>query len=263
MRPNVVIVTAIARDHWESMHTLENTRNEKADMLRILPRDGIAIVNADDENVRWMATQTRARVVFIGEAEDAEVRATDIELDWPIGMRFVAQVGGQSLPVATRLVGRHMIFPALAAITVAHIEGVPLDVADRRAREVDSDAGPDADDGAARAAPSLCATNSKDRRTRSWRRSQTLAEIPAQRRIGVIGEISEEHGRQAYRDVGAGAAGVLDRVVYVGSKKNMAAFRAGATKAGMAHECVEPRTHWPTTQQSCCAISWVRATSFS
>jgi UDP-N-acetylmuramyl pentapeptide synthase len=73
---------------------------------------------------------------------------------------------------------------------------------------------------------------------------ETLADIPAHRRFGVIGEISEEHGRQSYRDVGGGAAGVLDRVVYVGSRKNLRTFRAGATKAGMAPACIDHVHSW-------------------
>ena len=66
VRPNVVVVTAIARDHWESFHTLEATRDEKADMVRTLPPTASRSLNADDANVRWMAAQTQARVVLVG-----------------------------------------------------------------------------------------------------------------------------------------------------------------------------------------------------
>ena len=165
------------------------------------------------------------------------MRATDIHLDWPKGTRFVAHVGGEAWPVATRLVGRHMVFPALAAIAVAHLEGVPL---------------PDAIAALERLTPTPGRMQTMELTSGAFALRdefkgnedtfvsafETLAEIPAQRRIGVIGGISEEHGRQAYRTVGAGAAKVLDQVVFVGSRKNMAAFRAGAAQAGMAPECV-------------------------
>ena len=58
VRPDLVVVTAIAGDHWRSLSTLDITRNEKAEMVRALKPSGVAILNADDPNVRWMATQT-------------------------------------------------------------------------------------------------------------------------------------------------------------------------------------------------------------
>jgi len=127
-RPNIAVVTAVKSDHWRSFKTLEATRNEKADIVRALPQTGVAVLNADDENVRWMASQTRARVVLAGEAEDADVRATGVRLDWPHGMRFEVHVDGEVRPVSIHLVGRHMVFAALAAIAVAHlVEGRALD----------------------------------------------------------------------------------------------------------------------------------------
>jgi UDP-N-acetylmuramoyl-tripeptide--D-alanyl-D-alanine ligase len=225
------------------MGTLEKTRDEKADMLRILPPDGIAIVNGDDENVRWMATQTRARVVYIGEAEDAEVRATDIELEWPTGMKFVARAGAESWPVVTRLIGRHMVFPALAAITVAYLEQLPMAQAIAALARLEPTPGRMQ---TMRLTSGAYAVRDEFKGSEHTFESAfaALAEIPAQKRIGVIGGISEEHGRQAYRDVGAGAAKVLDRVVYVGTTKNMATFRAGATKQGMQAECIDHVHTW-------------------
>ena len=71
-RPDVVVVTTIATDHWPTLHTLERTRDEKADILRALSSSGLAVMNADDPNVRWMASQARARVVWFGTSKDAE-----------------------------------------------------------------------------------------------------------------------------------------------------------------------------------------------
>jgi UDP-N-acetylmuramoyl-tripeptide--D-alanyl-D-alanine ligase len=65
-----------------------------------------------------------------------------------------------------------------------------------------------------------------------------LAEVPAARRIALIGEIAEETGNQDYRDVGAKAA-FVDRLLFVGSGKKFQALRASAVAAGMAAERVE------------------------
>jgi UDP-N-acetylmuramoyl-tripeptide--D-alanyl-D-alanine ligase len=240
VRPDIVVVTAIAHDHWQSFGTLEVTRDEKSEILRPLPPTATVVANADDAHVRWMTTQTRARVVLAGEAADAEVRATDVALEWPHGMRFTINVGGQARPVQTRLVGRHMVFPALAAITVAHLEGVPLDDAIRLVEGVTPTPGRmqlmALPGGAFALRDEFKATEDAFDAALT-----TLAKVPANRRIAVIGEIAEETGRDAYRRVGSQSA-FVDRVVFVGSSKNLGTFRAGATSAGMSRDKVE-RAH--------------------
>ncbi|HEY7599630.1 MAG TPA: Mur ligase family protein [Candidatus Limnocylindrales bacterium] len=236
LRPQVVVVTAIARDHWRSFGTLEATRHAKADMLRRLPASAVVVANADDPHVRWMATQTRARVVLAGEADDAEVRATDVALDWPRGMRFTVSIGGQAWPATTRLVGRHMLFGALAALTVGHLEGVPMEVAIRRLAAVEPTPG---------RMQTMALTSGAYALRDEFKASEhtfdaaleTLAQIPARRKIGVLGEVAEESGHAAYRELGHKAAS-LDQIVFVGSRKRMTTLRAAATAAGMAPDRV-------------------------
>ena len=246
--PQVVVVTAIARDHWQSFETLENTRNEKAEMLRILSPSNIVIANADDENVRWMTTQTKARIVWMGERADAEVRVSDIELDWPHGMRFVAHINGESYPVATQLMGKHMVIPALAAIAVAYVEGVPMDRAIKALADLLPTPGrmqvmptPEGaymlrDDFKASLDPYLAAL-------------ATFKEVPSSRHLVVFGEISEEQGGYLYRDIGKLTGEFVDRAIFVGSSKNMRTFRAGASSAGMTPESVAHVKHaWEATE---------------
>jgi UDP-N-acetylmuramoyl-tripeptide--D-alanyl-D-alanine ligase len=235
--PDVVVVTAIANDHWRSFGSREATRDEKADILRPLPQAALVVANADDQHVRWMATQTRARVILAGEAADAEVRATDVALNWPHGMRFTINIDTEARQVQTRLVGRHMVFPALAAIVVARHEGVALDEAIRRVAAVEATPGRmqlmPLTSGAFALRDDFKA--SKDSFAAAF---ETLPEIPARTKIGVIGEIAEEMGADDYREIGAASA-FLDRVMFVGTGKHLGSFRSGATKAGMAHEKVE------------------------
>jgi hypothetical protein len=66
----------------------------------------------------------------------------------------------------------------------------------------------------------------------------TLAEVPAKRRIGVIGEIADEMGPDNYRKVGSQAA-FLDRIVFVGARKHMQPLCSGAVKARFKPESFE------------------------
>ncbi|MEP7378275.1 MAG: Mur ligase family protein [Chloroflexota bacterium] len=237
IRPDVVIVTAIARDHWQSFGTLEVTRDEKANMLRPLSPTATVVANADDPHVRWMTTQTRARVILAGEAADALIRATDVQLDWPHGMRFNVEVDGLVRPASTRMVGRHMVFGALAAIAVGYLEGVPLDEAIRRVAAVEPTPGRMQAMALARGGHAL-RDDFKGSIDAFNAALATLVEIPAARRVAVIGEIVEETGQQDYRDVGAKAA-FMDRIVFVGSRKHYQAFRLGAKSGGMPAEHIE------------------------
>ncbi|HYI21138.1 MAG TPA: Mur ligase family protein [Candidatus Limnocylindrales bacterium] len=231
VRPNVVVVTAIARDHWESFHSLDAIRDEKAEMVRALPPSAAAVINADDPNVRWMAGQTRARVVLTGEAADAEVRATDIGFDWPHGMSFTVRIGERTWPVRIQLMGRHMVFPALAAIAVAYVDGLSIDAAVAAVGTVEPTPG--------RMQTMVLPSGAVVIRDEfkgtmdAWLAAlDALADIPARRRIAVFGEISEVTGNQDYRDIGQ-RLGFVDRAIFVSTSKNFQLFRAGATAGGL------------------------------
>jgi UDP-N-acetylmuramoyl-tripeptide--D-alanyl-D-alanine ligase len=128
IRPDATIITWLGREHLAAFGNLEALRDEKAEAVRALSSRGTAILNADDPQVRWMATQTRARVVWFGCDPKADIRATEVRLDWPHGLRFNLQVEGQERPVRLRLMGRRMIYPALAAIAAGLDAGVPLEL---------------------------------------------------------------------------------------------------------------------------------------
>src|ERR1700730_7751279 len=122
VRPNMTIVTSIASEHNRSLGSLDVTRTEKTWMVRVLPRSGTAILNGDDPNVMWMQRQTSARVVTFGFGETCDVRTQELHVDWPYGMRFRLRAFGQERDVAIRLFGRHMVYPALAAIAASQLE---------------------------------------------------------------------------------------------------------------------------------------------
>jgi UDP-N-acetylmuramyl pentapeptide synthase len=136
VRPDVVVVTSIGSEHNRVLGTLENTRDEKADMVRALPRSGLAVLNGDDHNVTWMATQTRAAVRTFGFGGGCDVRATEVALDGPHGTSLVIHVDGGSCALRVRLVGRHMLYPVLAAVAVGVAEGVALEEACSRVSRV-------------------------------------------------------------------------------------------------------------------------------
>ena len=118
LRPDVVVVTSITAEHNRSLPSLHVTRNEKVQMVRRLNSHGVAVLNGDDDNVRWMAKHSAARVVFFGLGEDNDIRACEIADHWPHGTSFTLRTVDTERQLRTRLVGIPGVYATLAAIAV-------------------------------------------------------------------------------------------------------------------------------------------------
>jgi UDP-N-acetylmuramoyl-tripeptide--D-alanyl-D-alanine ligase len=73
-------ITNIGRAHIERLLSREGIAEEKGVVYRTLPREGTAIVNADDPLVRRQVPRGRRRILF-GHGKDADVRITSVTLD--------------------------------------------------------------------------------------------------------------------------------------------------------------------------------------
>lgn len=232
VQPDVTVVTCIGSEHHRSFGTLSVTRAEKVEMVRALPATGTAVLNGDDPNVMWMAARTRARVVTFGLGPGNDVRATDIELDWPHGTRFVLHAGSEVRPAFCRLIGDHMVRPILAGIAVGLSEGMDLDTLLARVGSVPPTLG--------RMQPVPLESGAIILRDDYKSAVETidaaldvLARVPARRRIAVLGEVTEPPGSQGpvYRRLGARLAGIVDRAILYGSSGRR--YASGAKQAGM------------------------------
>ena len=239
IRPDITVVTSIGNEHHRSFGTLEGTREEKAAMVRALPAVGLAVLNGDDPNVLWMCQATNARAITYGLGETCDVRASSVSLDPREGTRFRLQVAGDTREVTVRLLGRPMVYPILAAIAVSLGEGLSLDeVLPRLERLAPT---PErlqlvrTDEGAF-----LIVDTVKSPLETIHAGFDTLAELDADRRIVVLGDIEEPKGSQGplYQDLGVRLAGVATKVVFVGGRKAYERLLSGARSAGMPREHV-------------------------
>jgi len=130
--PRIGAVLNVGVAHVGEFGSREAIATAKAELVEALPAGGVAVLNADDVAVRAMAERTDADVVLVGEAEDATVRAVDVDLDDEGRARFrlVTPVGAADVRLG--LVGRHHVGNALSVAAVALACGVGLaDVAAR------------------------------------------------------------------------------------------------------------------------------------
>ena len=240
--PDVAVITAIGSEHHRSLGTLEVTRAEKSWMLQVLPASGAAVLNGDDPNVMWMKEKTRARVVTFGFGAECDVRADDVRLDWPRGTRFHLTAFGEERDVAVRLLGRHMIYAILAAIAVSHFEGYALDGTLARLRELAPTPG--------RMDPVLLpngVTVLRDDFKSTLETVHTaldvLAQVPASRRIVMLGSVSEPPGAQRpiYKALGERIAAIASHLVVF--NHDFDPVWSGARRGGMPSASVTDAGH--------------------
>jgi UDP-N-acetylmuramoyl-tripeptide--D-alanyl-D-alanine ligase len=127
--PRIGVVLNVGTAHVGEFGSREAIARAKSELVTSLPSEGLAVLNADDSVVRAMATATRSRVVLVGEAADAEVRATDVSLDAGGRASFTAHSPEGTRAVHLGLVGRHHVGNALAVVAVAMELGMPFESA--------------------------------------------------------------------------------------------------------------------------------------
>jgi UDP-N-acetylmuramyl pentapeptide synthase len=235
LRPDVVVVTCIGTEHHRSLGTPETTRHEKAQMVRALRPSGLAVLNGDDPNVLWMAGQTTASVLTFGFGGACDVRASHVAFHWPAGMCFRLHADGHERDVRVRLFGRHMCYPVLAAVGVALAEGIALDAAVARLETLPPTPGR-MEPVALASGAYLLRDDFKSTYETILASLDALAQVPARRRIVVLGEVSEPPGPQGpvYRGIGARVAAIADSAIIVGH--NYQRYAAGAVRAGMSRK---------------------------
>jgi UDP-N-acetylmuramoyl-tripeptide--D-alanyl-D-alanine ligase len=126
-RPDVGIVTRVAKAHVEYFGDLDGVARAKGELVAALPASGLAVLNFDDRRVRAMASLSACPVLGYAMDANADVRAEDIALDRDLRARFRLSSPWGHTEVRLALRGRHQVANALAAATVALWCGLPVE----------------------------------------------------------------------------------------------------------------------------------------
>lgn len=124
--PRIATVLNVGSAHLGEFGSRAAIATAKGELIEALPADGVAVLNADDPLVAAMAARTAARVVTVGTAAAADLRATDIRLDerGRPGFRLVTPAGAATVQLG--LYGAHQVPNSLAAAAIALELGLPL-----------------------------------------------------------------------------------------------------------------------------------------
>jgi UDP-N-acetylmuramoyl-tripeptide--D-alanyl-D-alanine ligase len=125
-RPTIGVITNIGPDHLEFFRSMEGSAQAKAELLDLLPADGVAVLNADDAYFDYLAARAQCRVVSFGFSDKADVRAMDVKSDGRDGTIFRLLLPGKvrHTIVHIRVQGGHNVTNALAAAAVGSVLGL-------------------------------------------------------------------------------------------------------------------------------------------
>lgn len=190
VRPATAIITRIYFAHSEFLGGVDEIAEEKSKLIKSLPADGFAILNWDDVSVRKLAKDTTAKVIYYGtDKNDCHVWASHIRIEGST-TRFELNYGVERVDVFFKLLGRHAVYSALAAAALGISCGMSLmsikkglekvKPLEHRLQLLDGLSGYMVIDDTYNSSPAALeeALN-------------TLNELPARRRIAVLGEMRE------------------------------------------------------------------------
>ena len=130
LSPVVSVVTNIDADHMDTYgHDFSKLKQAFVDFLNRLPFYGVAVLCADDANVRDIIPQVPKQIIRYGLDPNAQVRAENVRADGTRMIFDAVRVNGTTtrIPVELNLPGLHNVRNALAAIAVANEVGVSDD----------------------------------------------------------------------------------------------------------------------------------------
>jgi len=248
VKPKVGVVTTIGEVpvHVEFFDSPQQLALEKKKLIDSLESDGVAVLNYDDEMVRVMGENSRAKVLTYGFGEAADVRAanyetraTNFEEEGIFGfIVFKLSHRGSTVPVKLfNVLGTHQVYPALAAAIVGIIFNLNLIEISEGLRTYKSLAGRMRlingikntliIDDSYNAAPlsTLAAL-------------ETLQKFEGRRKIVVLGDMLElgEYTSEIHNQVGRKAAEVADFLFTVGERAKFIA--EGAKAKGMKKDTI-------------------------
>ncbi len=230
--PEVAAILLVAAAHLQFFASLDAIAQAKAEILEGLKPGGTFVANADDPRVAAIAARHRGRVVRFGRGANVDVTAREV-VSQADGSRFrLATPEGEAavhLPVA----GPHQVSNFLAAAAIAFAIGVPASECAAASAELR----PAAHRGelVRHASGALLLDDAYNANPSSVRAAlETLAALPARRRIAVLGDMLElgADEQRWHRDTGAAVFGRADLLVCVGRLGRV--LGEGAVEAGLS-----------------------------
>lgn len=238
IKPDVGVITALGDIpvHVEFFASPEALRSEKAKILSHLKSCDKAILNYDDETVLELREKTKAEIITFGLGENAEVRGSNYKIllkkysgkDFPEGIIFKVDYKGASVPIRIfNTFGKQQMYVCLAAVACGAVFGLNLVKISEFLSRYQSLPG------RLKLIKGIKNTLILDDTYNASPMAMhaaldTLKEIPAKRKIVVLGDMLElgKYTINAHREMGQLAVKICDLIFTVGPRAKFIAEEA-------------------------------------
>lgn len=141
---NIAVFTNLTQDHLDYHHTMDQYRNAKGLFFSQLgnsyekerKENKYAILNGDDVASEYYKRVTASQVITYGIDNEADVNGTDIVIS-ANGTSFTLSSFMGSIKINLKMIGKFSVYNALAAATVAIVEGVSLESIKKSLESID------------------------------------------------------------------------------------------------------------------------------
>lgn len=129
VHPKYGILTTIGTAHLESFGSEKNIQEGKFELIESLPKDGIGILNRDDEKQVNYKLKNDCKIIWIGiDNKEADVVATNIKTTnkgYTFDIKF--KKDNKKATFETKLLGKHNIYNILAAVALGYEFGISIE----------------------------------------------------------------------------------------------------------------------------------------
>jgi len=125
VRLDIACVTNVRQDHFDFHGNRRRYIAAKSRIFDQLAPEGVAVINADDSGSVACAAHFDGPLVTIGMETPAEITATLVE-QYASEQTFLLDVGSDSIPVRSSLIGLHNIYNCMMAAAVGLVYGIDL-----------------------------------------------------------------------------------------------------------------------------------------
>lgn len=232
--PDVAVITNVHPVHMEYFESLDKIALAKQEILEGIKPGGTAILNQDDPLVRKMNTGKAGKVIRFGTNEAGDVTARNIHLQGWEKINFDLFYAGQYHPASIPFFNRGYLSNFLAAASVSLEFSVPADTVVSQAAELTP-----FDMRGCLLFPGrdikLIDDSYNSNPAALDEALKSLAVLPGQRRIAVLGDMLElgKHTEQYHLQAGQ-TAGKLGIDILVTAGKLASLMAEGARRAGLS-----------------------------
>lgn len=126
VKPRIAVITSIDRNFPDNNVSLDDIENEFAKLAEALPKNGILILNSDDNRVKRISKSASCKVVLVGwEQEDKANAVIENVNSLESGQIFDFSYNGKTEKIETGRFGSHNIYAsAISRVVKTEIENL-------------------------------------------------------------------------------------------------------------------------------------------